>query len=250
MTNRPTEQVLRELLYLASPDSSEQGRAQAAEAIARSGDEPLPDSELTRLANALRPPEASDHPVDLRGADLAGGNLYQVSLQGADLTGADLRRCDLTFADLSGARLLECDARDAVLDNATLIGVDLSRARLESASMQHVDLTGASLQDVCLRDADLTDARLAQTLLHSADLRNCDLSGADLSSALGMLSIDDLQGVRWSTATQWPASQPDLWYEIRDSSTAVSPGVFRVGRDYNRDHANESVTGPRAPSHV
>lgn len=274
MTKRTTEQLLRELLYLASPDSPEDGRASAAEAIARHGDEALADSEVTRLAEALRPhepeEEGGERGVRLRGADLAGGNLYHVRLPEADLEGADLSRAnlgfsdlrgarldasaltgaDLTGADLSGAHLARCDLNGAVLDDARLVGTDLSRARLESASLHAADLTSADLRGAVLTEADLTGAVLSGAAIDFADLRNCDLAGADLGTVSGRLDIDDLRGARWSTSTRWPQAQPDLGREVLDNSVSIAPGIYRVGDDESRDRSEYPAPAPRTPSPV
>ncbi|WP_086559157.1 pentapeptide repeat-containing protein [Streptomyces africanus] len=274
MTKRTSEQLLRELLYLASPDSPEEGRAAAAEAIARHGDEALPDSEVDRLAQALRPggpdEEGGEQRVRLRGADLAGGNLYQVRLPGADLRTANLSRTDLGFSDLRGAdlggavltgagltgadlteaELTDADLGGAVLDDARLVMADLFRARLAAASLRQADLSDADLRRAVLTDADLSGATLRGTAIDATDLRNCDLTGTDLSTASGPLSLDDLAGARWSTGTRWPESQPGLGRAVRDNSVSIAPGVYRVGDDDSRDRATALAPSPRTPSPV
>lgn len=231
MTKRTTEQILRELLYLASPDSSEEARSAAAEAIAERGDEAMPASDVSRLAEVLRsraPDEAdTGERVALRGADLARANLYQVRLNGAELTEADLTEADLSFSYLRGARL----------DAATLTGADLTGA----------DLTEADLRGAVLRYTNLTGAWLRRARLAHADLHDCDLTDADLESASGALSIEGLGGVRWSTGTRWPHSQPGLGNELLNRSVRLAPGIYRVGGDDSRDRGTGTAPGPSAP---
>ncbi|MGW6903401.1 pentapeptide repeat-containing protein [Streptomyces sp. NPDC054940] len=231
MTKRTTEQILRELLYLAAPDSSEEARSAAAEAIAERGDEALPADDVSRLAEVLRSraPEDEDagERVALRGADLARANLYQVRLNGAELTDADLTEADLSFSYLRGARL----------DAATLTGADLTGA----------DLTDADLRGAVLRRADLTGAWLRRARLDQADLHDCDLTDADLKTASGALSIEGLGGVRWSADTRWPQSQPGLGSELLDRSVRLAPGIYRVGGDDGRDRSTGTAPGPGAP---
>ncbi|MER5936293.1 pentapeptide repeat-containing protein [Streptomyces sp. NPDC001928] len=270
MTKRTTEQILRELLYLASPDSPEGARAAAAEAIARRGDEAMPGSEVGRLAEALRAREADGEPVVLRGADLAGANLYEVALHGADLTGADLTGADLSFsdltgarldlaklagaglggADLSGARLHRSDLAGAVLDDAVLAGAELNAAHLPTASLRAADLSEASLRGTVLREADLTGAQLWRAVLDFADLHGCDLTGADLGTVVGTLNVDRLRGVKWSTETRWPESQPGLGPEVLRNSVSIAPGIYQVGDEDSRDRTVDLTPSPRTPSPV
>ena len=58
--------------------------------------------------------------INLREADLSGGNLAGVDLSYADLSYADLRNADLSYADL----------RNADLTGVDLNGVDLSNTKL------------------------------------------------------------------------------------------------------------------------
>ncbi|WP_181139245.1 pentapeptide repeat-containing protein [Streptomyces sp. Ru72] len=110
---------------------------------------------MTRLAEALRPrepeEEGGERGVRLRGADLAGGNLYHVRLPDADLEGTDLSRANLGFSDLRGARL----------DASALPGADLTGADLSGAHLARCDLSGAVLDDARLVGTDLSRARLA-----------------------------------------------------------------------------------------
>jgi uncharacterized protein YjbI with pentapeptide repeats len=271
---RTTEQILRELLYLASPDSRESARATAAEAIARRGDVPMAEPETAQLAESLRSHEAGREAdgerVVLRGANLAGANLYEVTLVGADLTWADLHGADLSFsnltgaqlddatltgaslggADLSGARLHRSDLAGAVLDAAVLAGAELNTASLPTASLREADLSETSLRGAILRDADLTGARLWQAVLDFADLHRCDLTDADLGTVVGTLSIERLRGVKWSTGTRWPQSQPGLGPEVLRNSVRIAPGVYQVGDEDSRDRATYPAPSPRTPSPV
>jgi hypothetical protein len=268
--NRTTEQILRELLYLASPDSRESARATAAEAIARRGDEAMSEPEVAQLAESLRSRGVGGERIVLRGANLAGANLYEVTLVGADLTRADLHGADLSFsdlsgarlddatlagtnlggADLSGARLHRSDLAGAVLDEAVLVGTELNAAHLPAASLRDADLSEASLRGAVLRDADLMGARLSQAVLDFADLHGCDLTDADLGMVVGTLNLERLRGVKWSTNTRWPQSQPGLGPEVLRNSVRIAPGVYQVGDEDSQDRATDLTPSPRTPSPV
>ncbi|GHG89823.1 pentapeptide repeat-containing protein [Streptomyces lanatus] len=227
MTKRTTEQILRELLYLAAPDSSEEARSDTAESVARRGDEAMPEGETARLAEALRAPREPGERISLPGADLARANLYQVDLNDADLTGADLTEAELGFSCLRGARL----------NSATLTGADLTGA----------DLTDADLREAGLRRADLTGAWLRRARLAHADLHDCDLTDADLETVAEDLSVEVLDGVKWSTGTRWPRSQPGLGQELLAGSVRLAPGSYRVGGDDGRDRTTGTDPEPGAP---
>jgi TIR domain/Pentapeptide repeats (8 copies) len=115
---------------------------------------------------------------------------------GVDLSGADLRRAILSSVNLSGA-----DLRRANLSSANLSGANLSNANLSNANLSNADLS-ADLSNANLSNANLSDANLRRAILSSADLSGANLSGAmlggtvlanlELSSTMGLDSINHL----------------------------------------------------------
>ncbi|MFJ2580012.1 pentapeptide repeat-containing protein [Kitasatospora aureofaciens] len=134
--------------------------------------------------------------LDLRGANLSGGDfteawftfavLVGVSLADADLYRAHLEKADLTGANLTGASLVK-----ATLDRATLRSTCLDRANLTSASLVDVDASATTF-----RRADLTNATLLQV-----DLRGADLSDAVTANTSFIVHVDDHTVVRGLSGT-------------------------------------------------
>ena len=163
----------------------------------------------------------------LQGADLRGATLTEATLDGANLTYADLRGAqfgkgvwmvNLTGADLRGAEF-DTDAylETSILDAARLDGVELSGAALGSANkawmrginLHNARLTGSllvqcRLSSANLSHADLSGAYLTEAWLDGANLSRADLCGTDLTAA--DLTGAVLDGIRWDSATRWPAN--------------------------------------------
>ena len=160
-------------------------------------------------------------------ADLRGATLTEATLDGANLTYADLRGAqfgkgvwmvNLTGADLRGAEF-DTDAYldTSILDAARLDGVELSGAALGSANkawmrginLHNARLTGSllvqcRLSSANLSHADLSGAYLTEAWLDGANLSRADLCGTDLTAA--DLTGAVLDGIRWDSATRWPAN--------------------------------------------
>jgi hypothetical protein len=117
--------------------------------------------------------------LDLGGANLSGGQLFEADLSGADLGGADL-----TSADLRRANLFEARLTAANLSRANLIGAFLFWADLPLANLTKADLTGAELIWANLSGADFSGASLTGALLGATSLGNCDLSQAAALAAV------------------------------------------------------------------
>jgi len=130
--------------------------------------------------------------------------------------------------DLDLARARDRDL-DRALDRARALAHDLAHD-LDLARARALDLARALARDLA-RDLvhENLDARSADptSLLGLRDVLDQvadDFIGADLRSA----SLDgvSLEGIRWSTATRWPAD----WEErIRAGSFELEPGVFEIG---------------------
>lgn len=129
--------------------------------------------------------------ADLRGVDLALGDLSYADLRNADLRGAILGAAKLKLADFRGANLEGAVLRQANMwaasfDNANLTGADFSCGAgsctyLEGTSFQNANLTRANL------------ACLDCTVVERQGLKNVNLAGANLTDAL--LEKTSLQGV-------------------------------------------------------
>lgn len=155
------------------------------------------------------------------GSDLARAHDVAHALTHALTRDLDLTR-DLT-RDLTHAvarDLTRALTRDLDLDLAR----DLTRARVFVLVylLDPTDDLHSRLADLGSVLADLDDA------LHDftkADLRNVDLTGVQL------------EGLRWSLATQWPA---DWTTQVERDSVEVAPDVFEV-REGDRMYAPTSV---------
>jgi uncharacterized protein YjbI with pentapeptide repeats len=146
--------------------------------------------------------------INLRKADLSGGDFTKVDFTGSDLSrtsfrgsilsGAVLKNTDLSGANLRGADLSGADLRGVDLSNADLSGANLKGAKLDGAIVANTGLMNASMDDAvredlrkirkAMRDIDLANADLTKIDLRYVDLRRVDLRGVDLSSV-------DLTGV-------------------------------------------------------
>ena len=133
--------------------------------------------------------------LDLKGADLIGVEVSRASitidvrlilapLSGADRRGrVNLSRAHLSEVDLSRANL---SGAGADLSGANLIRADLSAADLSGANLVGADLSWANLSKARLMWADLSKAKLHRAILSEAILVLPNLSGADLSGAVGI----------------------------------------------------------------
>lgn len=83
--------------------------------------------------------------LDLREADLRGGELLQTNLERADLRGANLRGTVLRLANLIQADLRKADLREADLSGAVLFQADLRGADLRGADLDRTDFKNAHM---------------------------------------------------------------------------------------------------------
>ncbi|QDV20665.1 Secreted effector protein pipB2 [Gimesia panareensis] len=130
----------------------------------------------------------------LNEADLSRAILHKSNLNGANLIRSEMKETNLIEANLSGAKLIEAKLIGADLKKANLVKADLNRANLDGA-----DLKGANLNGANLNGADLSGANLRGANLNGANLNGAKLKQAtsyqtawtdlDLSSALGLETI-------------------------------------------------------------
>lgn len=126
--------------------------------------------------------------VNLRGADMRGGDFMGAMIRRADLSNgylndahfyrADLREANFTRAIASGANFRGADMR-----NANLAGVNLDRATLSEANLSGADLTNANLDRTNLTGVNLTGANLTGASFNGANLSRTNLSSAILNEA-------------------------------------------------------------------
>lgn len=107
----------------------------------------------------MRASRPTDRPLDLREADLVGGQFAAAKLRDADLRRANLQQADLRGANLAGARLNWADLTQATLVAANLQNADLSAADLAGADLRDADLRGALLDGANLSHARVAGAR-------------------------------------------------------------------------------------------
>ncbi|MXZ01837.1 pentapeptide repeat-containing protein [Candidatus Poribacteria bacterium] len=176
----------------------------------------------------------ADHILDLRGADLCGGRIFDSDLSGGvfhranlsgmyvantDFRGASFRDADLSkaqFFDVSftGAHLSLANLSGAMLQGVELVRMNLHHVNLSGANLGGANLSGSILQYAKLSKAALDDANLSEASFLKADLSRSLLIGADLSGArvvdtdLTSANISDanLSGVQFSLGGQQPAN--------------------------------------------
>ena len=124
---------------------------------------------------------ANDVVVDLRGADLVGGNLEEVDLSQANVAEADFRKANLRRAKLLGTRLF----------SANFARADLSAADLRKANLLNVNFHGANLDDTDLSESDLDGAYFAAASLKGTNFKGAMIGDTtfafvDLSEAKGL----------------------------------------------------------------
>ena len=106
--------------------------------------------------------------VNLRGADMRGG----------DFMGAMARRADLSNSYLNDAHFYRADLREANLSRAIAPG-----ANLRGADLRHANLAGVNLDRATLSEANLSGANLTNANLDRANLDRTNFTGADLTGA-------------------------------------------------------------------
>ena len=156
-----------------------------------------------------------DFRLDLRGADLRGGQLLDADLSRAmfhhaHLSGVNFAHTDLTDSFLSHADLSQAEFHDvnftrtriwsanlsgAMLQDADLPGIDFHNAKLVGANLFRANLSGANFQDAKAANAWFERANLSDSVFLGADLSGARLAGADLSGA--RLAGADLSGAHF-----------------------------------------------------
>ena len=111
--------------------------------------------------------------VNLRGADMRGG----------DFMGAMARRADLSNSYLNDAHFYRADLREANLSRAIAPGANLRGADLRNANLAGVNLDRATLSEANLSGANLTNANLDRANLDRTNFTGADLTGASFNGA-------------------------------------------------------------------
>ena len=144
-----------------------------------------------------------DFRLDLRGADLRGGQLLDADLSRAmfhhaHLSSVNFAHTDLTDSFLSHADLSQAEFHDvnftrtriwsanlsgAMLQDADLPGIDFHNAKLVGTNLFRANLSGANFQDAKAANAWFERANLCDSVFLGADLSGARLAGADLSGA-------------------------------------------------------------------
>jgi len=114
-------------------------------------------------------------------ADLRGADLSEADLSDADFWEANLSEANLTKTNLNGARLASAFVREANLSQANLLAANLSNAKLTNANLSEANLTVANLGEADLSGANLYKTDLTKARLSGISLRLADLSGARLT---------------------------------------------------------------------
>ncbi len=129
---------------------------------------------------------------NLRGIDLSGSNLRLIDLRGVNLNMADLSNADLRGADLQAANLAEAKLTGAILKEATLNSANAHESNLTEANLSMADVSMAKLVKADLCRANLINTQLKRTDLTQSTIGFTIFANVDLSSALGLDTINHL----------------------------------------------------------
>ena len=132
--------------------------------------------------------------VNLRGADMRGGDFMGAMVRRADLSNsylndahfyrADMREVNLSRAIAPGANLRGADLRNANLSGANFDRATLSEANLSGADLTNVNLDRANLDRANFSGANLTGASFNGSNLSRTNLSSCTLNAADFYEAV------------------------------------------------------------------
>lgn len=149
--------------------------------------------------------------LDLIGVDLSEAKLECAKLNGMILIGTRFERAEMNYADFRNSELIgacfneakmrESDMRNCTMSKASFLGADLDFARMNGikaeaskfikAEMYGVNLTGARLIGVDFFGSNMKNAKFNFSDMRNTCLDESNLSGSDLSGAIGLLSPSD-----------------------------------------------------------
>jgi len=169
--------------------------------------------------------------LDLRRANLQGGDLSELNFDHAIFTGARMEGANLSEARMEGADLRE----------ARMEGANLSEARMEGADLRGARMEGAVLVEARMEGAVLVEARMEGAVLVEARMEGANLRGARMEGAV-------LRGARMDAKTNFSAAV--VRYAALKSITCVKPGLDQD--QVNAMFGDGSVTLPKGltrPAH-
>lgn len=182
---------------------------------------------------------------DLRGANLAWGDLSAAHLYRANLEGCDLRGANLSGATLEGANLQGANLRGAILVVTNMIRANLKGADLTSATIANCALKGANLTDVLLpafqipQDGTLTvwkkarGNKIVKLLIPDDSRRTASLLGRKCRTERAkVLSIVDDMG-----------KSIDLASSMHHFNFKYKVGEYVIEKDYDDDIRVECAAG-------
>lgn len=188
--------------------------------------------------------------VDLSGTDLSKANLSRTNLKRADLNEANLRnanlsesnnfRADFSNADLSNADLSETDLRNTDFSGAILKGAILSGAILSYADFRFADLREADLRSTDLIGTNFSGANLSGTNLSNSVIDETSFGDVELSSCLGLETIDHLGPSHISTNTL-EKSKGQIPVEFL-RGCGLSDWEIESAKLYNPDLSNQEIS--------
>jgi len=126
---------------------------------------------------------------EVKEPDLSYATLKRVNLEGANFEGADLEGADLEAADLEGANLKRANLRFVRLNWANLGGANLKGAHIIWGNLSEANLRGANLITAYLYGTNLRGADLEGANLSNARIESTIISDIDLSSIIGLDTI-------------------------------------------------------------
>ena len=190
----------------------------------------MADIELVQTVKRGRDAVAAwrdEHPnqiMDLNACYMSHARIPMVNLRGADMRGGDfmgamVRRGDLSNGYLNDAHFYRADLREANFNRAIASGANFRGADLRNANLAGVNLDRATLSEANLSGADLTNANLDRANLDRTNFTGANLSGASFNGA--NLSRSNLSSCVLNGADFYEAVLNDVGTEAADFRNCV-----------------------------
>ncbi|RKY20035.1 MAG: hypothetical protein DRP90_03925 [Planctomycetota bacterium] len=184
--------------------------------------------------------------ANMTGARMSDSTFERVDFSRAKMVGAvlDSSLFDASVfkeTNMTVASALKCNFRGSIMDSTGMAGVNAQNSRFEGVATDSLDLEEALLHKAAfadvrlrrarLRKADLTGARLPRADLREADLTSANLTMADLNGAMldGAVGLGTLEKVEGANITGCSGISPLEKSRLKRLGAIDTPdtGVFR-----------------------
>lgn len=131
--------------------------------------------------------------IDLRSANIAGGNLSRYELTKVDLSGVSLKGCVLKSVTLTNSLLNNADFSDCVIKKSTFfkstfLNSNFTDATIDESTFFNASFQGAKFYQTMIRKSgfcgtNFSDSKLNSIKADRTDFSNCDFSEASMRFA-------------------------------------------------------------------